>query len=596
MIPYTTIPFVSAFFLVLVGVFIGQLFLSRRCHRQHHVISQLQRQIYQQREELAHRSVELDALGQRSHSATELSKQQADELEQLRRDLRIVRSEYSEATARLTSESQARQDLARCLQDEQRQRQCELQPLRAALAKAERQAETQRQLHAAAEQQLHALGDELSKTQKEGDLLRARLRDADERVAVSRRKEQEMQQLLEEACRQSRLLRERVVHVEKSNDALQCELAEAQSENCSLIKQIDEISRVAEQLRTQQRSLEAERAAAMRHRDELAIALQQSQQQQQIARNQTHEALEQLDQSRKDLAVASNELTETLDFERAKCQQLEGTAARYKTQLEDIRQEIDRLALVEDQFVELDAEYRIAKDELKRMRRERDDAREIEAATRQIVGELRDELNERLDAVERLRRDKETAMSQLEFECRRRKQIEEALNQAEARLLTLQNENDGWTKRHAMLFEELASQLDSQQRLAEKLRQRPSVSLDCTSHNETRPALSFRELRLRDQLTRAEEETGLVADPKLGRVYEHPPRRSDDLKKIPGIADRLEERLHQLGVFTYRQIMEWDEIVTAEISRRLGLGDLVQQHDWVAHARRLHREHERNAA
>jgi NADH-quinone oxidoreductase subunit E len=88
----------------------------------------------------------------------------------------------------------------------------------------------------------------------------------------------------------------------------------------------------------------------------------------------------------------------------------------------------------------------------------------------------------------------------------------------------------------------------------------------------------------------------MVADPQLGHVYEQAPRRRDDLKKIPGIADRLEEQLHQLGVFTYRQIMEWDAAVTAEVARRLELGDLVQLHDWVAHARRLQREHERNAA
>ena len=55
----------------------------------------------------------------------------------------------------------------------------------------------------------------------------------------------------------------------------------------------------------------------------------------------------------------------------------------------------------------------------------------------------------------------------------------------------------------------------------------------------------------------------------LGRVYRTPPKEADDLKKISGIADVWEEKLHHLGIYTYRQIMEWRTEAISEASRLL---------------------------
>jgi predicted flap endonuclease-1-like 5' DNA nuclease len=74
-----------------------------------------------------------------------------------------------------------------------------------------------------------------------------------------------------------------------------------------------------------------------------------------------------------------------------------------------------------------------------------------------------------------------------------------------------------------------------------------------------------------------------------------PVSRRDDLQQIAGIADVLEEKLNELGISTYRQIMELDSAAIAEISRKLGLDDRVVQDDWVGQARRLHHRFHRAA-
>ncbi len=143
---------------------------------------------------------------------------------------------------------------------------------------------------------------------------------------------------------------------------------------------------------------------------------------------------------------------------------------------------------------------------------------------------------------------------------------------------------------------ELACQLDNQQQLADKLRKRRFVSLEREVTGDSRSSFSFREMRMLDQGGRKDDEHALSVHPELGKVYDIAPPQPDDLKKIPGIADRVEEQLHSLGIYTYRQLMEWNHAIIDEIARRLELGDLIQRHDWVGNARRLYHENERNAA
>ena len=86
-----------------------------------------------------------------------------------------------------------------------------------------------------------------------------------------------------------------------------------------------------------------------------------------------------------------------------------------------------------------------------------------------------------------------------------------------------------------------------------------------------------------------EDESGgrMRRDEVLGLVYTQPPKRKDDLKRISGIAQVLEKKLNAFGVYTFRQIMEWDNVAIAEFSKLLAFRDRIERDDWTGQARNL---------
>lgn len=92
-----------------------------------------------------------------------------------------------------------------------------------------------------------------------------------------------------------------------------------------------------------------------------------------------------------------------------------------------------------------------------------------------------------------------------------------------------------------------------------------------------------------------ESAVALRQDAALGLVYDQAPPMKDDLKRISGIGTILEQKLHELGIYTYDQIMAWDDANVAEVSRLLGFHDRIQKEEWVAQARRLERNRRKAA-
>lgn len=78
-----------------------------------------------------------------------------------------------------------------------------------------------------------------------------------------------------------------------------------------------------------------------------------------------------------------------------------------------------------------------------------------------------------------------------------------------------------------------------------------------------------------------------VVDPKLGLIYHSQPKETDDLTALKGIAQVLEKRLHEFGIYTYAQIAAWDEDQVKEFSSRLSFKDRIQREHWVEQARQL---------
>ncbi|WP_395718041.1 hypothetical protein [Prosthecobacter sp.] len=78
-----------------------------------------------------------------------------------------------------------------------------------------------------------------------------------------------------------------------------------------------------------------------------------------------------------------------------------------------------------------------------------------------------------------------------------------------------------------------------------------------------------------------------VLDPRLGLIYKTKPEKIDDLTALKGIAQVLEERLHEFGIYTYAQIASWSEDQIKEFSSRLAFKDRIQRERWVEQAQQL---------
>ncbi|MCA9169730.1 MAG: hypothetical protein KDB23_18780 [Planctomycetales bacterium] len=322
----------------------------------------------------------------------------------------------------------------------------------------------------------------------------------------------------------------------------------------------------------------------------------------------------------------ADELANELRLERDHRNAAEESLTATRNKLVSVRRDLERLELVEDQMIEREAESKQLLEELKLVRKARDQAVEAEASTRQIVAELREELNDRLDAVAVLRRDKEAFLGQLEHERRLRTQATEALEQSEARLAKIRAEVDALTERQArsahrcgeleqalaeaqqqgrtherlahefqLKYEAVAVQMEEMQTMRRGQRRRLN-NLPSEATADLRGAFSFRDMRIREQHVRDEDDAKLIRDTKLGAIYESMPSRIDDLTRIRGLNDDTAARLNQLGIYTFRQIMEWSESTIAELSTELALADTITKHDWPGIARQLYHDAERSAA
>lgn len=64
----------------------------------------------------------------------------------------------------------------------------------------------------------------------------------------------------------------------------------------------------------------------------------------------------------------------------------------------------------------------------------------------------------------------------------------------------------------------------------------------------------------------------------------------DDLKRIKGVASVLEGRLHEMGIYTFKEITTWNDEDMDRIDDHLGFEGRIQRDDWQGQARQFHNE------
>ncbi len=62
---------------------------------------------------------------------------------------------------------------------------------------------------------------------------------------------------------------------------------------------------------------------------------------------------------------------------------------------------------------------------------------------------------------------------------------------------------------------------------------------------------------------------------------------ADDLKKISGVGPQLEGKLNELGVFTFKQIAEWNAENVAWVDEHLSFKGRIEREDWIKQAKIL---------
>jgi len=70
--------------------------------------------------------------------------------------------------------------------------------------------------------------------------------------------------------------------------------------------------------------------------------------------------------------------------------------------------------------------------------------------------------------------------------------------------------------------------------------------------------------------------------------------KKDNLKKIKGIDEELEDKLYELGIFHFYQIAEWSSKNLEWVENFLVLPDYIQEHQWIAQAKILKTGNETN--
>jgi len=134
--------------------------------------------------------------------------------------------------------------------------------------------------------------------------------------------------------------------------------------------------------------------------------------------------------------------------------------------------------------------------------------------------------------------------------------MHQELRRLEEKASLLEQERRQLREQLSMAHSEIEQQKRELLRYAEQLRNRPDTYSASASDGDTGPTQT--------------------------------PEKADDLFRIKGISDTNALRLHEMGIFSFVQISEWETEDVAEIAKALGISPTkIIQDDWVGQAQML---------
>ena len=468
----------------------------------------------------------------------------------------------------------------------------------------------------------------LARRQVEMDTLRSELEDIASQLSRERHQREHLQNVVQEKnkeCTQSEELRTdlegKVASLESKNESLITQAAELLSlrgehavaqqkivalaqevetfrggtdeEKLAMSKRIDELNRQISQLTSQLAQVRVEREDQISELERL----QQVHRTTLAGRMELESAKDKIEQEFRELR---GELDSVQDVE-SRNRELEQQIAEIQSSLDqnrateqqvhDLEHQIAQLQMDLDEAREMESVVVDLRSRLDRVIAQRDEAMQSQAEQVQAVQELQQRISENEESYALLRERFDT----LQEDANESEELRESLMtmQTQAtetadrlRRVTVERDSQRDALRNA---EDRLIRLETSARQNEETIRKLRLERAATIESQSPATVSYGALASQSM---PETDLGgrLRRDEVLGLVYTQPPKRKDDLKRISGIAQVLEKKLNAFGVYTYRQIMEWDEVAIAEFSKLLSFRDRIERDDWTGQARNLQYE------
>jgi hypothetical protein len=74
----------------------------------------------------------------------------------------------------------------------------------------------------------------------------------------------------------------------------------------------------------------------------------------------------------------------------------------------------------------------------------------------------------------------------------------------------------------------------------------------------------------------------------LGFIYQQRPDRYDDLTLIRNVAENMQNRLNEIGIYTFRQIALWSPDQQGHVAQKVKAKDRIGKEQWQTQARKLY--------
>ncbi len=486
-----------------------------------------------------------------------------------------------------------------------------------------------RATHQTLQDTVAATQSQLSAMKEERDALTNSLSNSQQRISeldkfVASMKQQVQQST--ESARQIAIEKEDLVakfDVERKelSDSIERMKSEFQDSLSSLKSERESVQAKLQSQAEAREAIEAELAEVRASKTELVDELEREQMSHRLVEKELRQEKDQY------ASILEQERQERLDIETTLRADLEGlrnrieAAQQAKSQIEaELQEKANYYASVEAALrieteelrsgsEQLRSRHETLLDEMERERHEksvlRQDTDELRKQRERVLADLERERESRAtieaelrERAERLRYEKQSTLVELEEERDNRIQLEEALRLHTETLDKLRADSmslEELMERQAAVQSSLAQHANSlriyrgERTKAMDVVEPPLATdgtiplvktSDSSRHQDDRHVLAFG----------TDSDSRQRYDHALGLVYEHTPARRDDLKLISGIGEVLEDRLNELGVFTFEQVMNWNQINVAAFSKILTFKDRIERDGWIAQARRLHGE------